>query len=149
MKQHWLIMALAVGMVALNISLLHLYPVAKIAGDEPRYIKLCHQDSSWLGKLSRLIPGNMCYEWQPPLPYGVYGLLATDQKLLQAYQNNEMVPPHPGENGRIAHYLYKVSLLNILFFLIVGINIYFICILLGFGRGRLFLRRLWYGSTRQ
>ncbi len=134
MKQHRLIMVIAVGVIALNACLLHLYPVAKIVGDEPRYVKLCHQDSSTLQKLSRLLPGNMCFEWQPPFPYSVFGLLATDQKLFQAYQNNEAIQFNPGENERVALFLHKVSWLNIALFLILGINVYRLGLLLGFGK---------------
>jgi hypothetical protein len=134
MKQHWPIIVLAIVMVVINWSILHSYPVARVSGDEPGYVKLSHGDSSYGQKLSRLLPGNMRFEWQPPLPYSIYGLLAGDQSLIEAYQKNQQVPANPFENERVAAFCHRISLLNLLLFLLIGANVYIISLLLGFGR---------------
>lgn len=121
----------------LNVYLIAAFPVHKIWGDEEEYIRIAHQDQSFAAKAKRIVPGFMHFEWWPPFAFGVYGLLADPH-----------TPPPPGESilvdgeaqesleslGVYSGFFRRVSALNLILFLVVAFSIYYLCLLLKFGK---------------
>lgn len=131
LKEHRPLAIILLIALVLNVYLITAFPVQKIWGDESEYIRLSHREHSFGAKVKRIIPGFMYFEWWPPFAFGVYGLLAGPEPPPQSIETLEesLVPigPYSGFHSR-------VSILNLILFLITAFNIYRLCALLGLGR---------------
>jgi hypothetical protein len=125
----------AVVVVALlvNIYFFRTYPVVKTWGDEATYVKLSHQDTTYWGKVGRLVPGNMTFQLWPPFTFSVYGLFASD-RLAQSYKDNFMNSPREQVDRDVSAFFARVYKLNVILFLYTAVMIYWISLALRFGK---------------
>ena len=146
-KQHWLILTGALIMAVISSFFIYAFPIQKVSTDEVKYTVFAHRDESYLAKLSRLIPGNMAFTWQPPFAYSVYGLLADsnhseDYRLWQQLKTDlrenwpEVQTLIHGRNWTkdFATFYRRVALLNTFLLTATCINIYCICLSLKLGK---------------
>jgi hypothetical protein len=123
--------------LVLNVFLLSVFPVQNIWGDESEYIRLSHREQSFAAKVKRIVPGFMYFEWWPPFAFGVYGLLAGPAAPLPVneptMEDDEVQKPLESV-GAYSGFFVRVSILNLFLFLLTAFNIYYLCILSGFGK---------------
>ena len=129
----WIFLALLALTFLQNVYIIARHPVRLARGDEARYIEIAHQDGSRSVAWSRLVPGFMVFEWQPPFVNSVYGLLQNPE-LLEAYRSGEgLVNPHQEWSPNLSDFFLRVSVLNLVLYLAAGANLYFLTGKLGFG----------------
>jgi hypothetical protein len=129
----WIFLTLLALAFLQNVYIISRHPVRLARGDEAQYIEIAHQDSSRSVAWSRLVPGFMVFEWQPPFVNSLYGLLR-DPELLEAYRTGDgLVNPHQEWSQDLSDFFLRVSVLNLVLYLAAGANLYFLTGKLGFG----------------
>lgn len=130
MKQHWPIAVLALVTLAINTCVIFIHPIQEIQADEAKYTEIAHREISFPARLKRLIPGNMYFEQHSPLTYSFYGLFARDKLTRVNHLENPGTHADPGWNQDLRIFFKRVSFFNLVLFLVIGVNVYFLCFLL-------------------
>jgi hypothetical protein len=130
MKQHWPIALLALVTLTINTCVIIIHPVQKIREDEKKYVEGAHREISFPARLKRLIPGNMYFEQQSPLTSSFYGLFARDKLTRTNHRGNPGTRPDPGWDEDLSIFFKRVSFFNLVLLLVIGVNVYFLCLLL-------------------
>ncbi|GEM_PF-5785630 len=157
LKQYQSMIYLIIAVSIVNWLILTVLPFQKLSGDELDYIASAHQNLSFSQKALQLIPGNMPYSWWPPFPSSLYALFASDPDLIRAYHRDESTPdhparlistkvmlvqaeqnniivPHPAQNPAIGRFVMKIAVMNLIMYVVVGVNIFWIGLLLKCGK---------------
>ncbi len=145
LRQHWIILTGAFVAALISIYIIHAFPVQYASSDEVKNIVYAHRDGTFVAKLSRLIPGNMVFDWAPPFSYSFYGLFADNEHTrdFRLARKTDLgktwgqdISAHFKRNWTqdFAAFFLKLAWLNIALFIISGINIYWICHLLKLGK---------------